>query len=46
MIKLNDLLQLNSDELKKTKIKMNQWNGQDNPMDHSDKDPLDRKSVV
>lgn len=39
MIKLNDLLQLNSDELKKTKIKMNQWNGRDNPMDLYQNDP-------
>lgn len=36
---MNDLLQLDNDVLKKTKIKFNQWNGQDNPMNLYQNDP-------
>jgi hypothetical protein len=39
LIYLNDLLHLTQDELKKSKIKFNQWNGSEHPMDIYKRDP-------
>lgn len=39
MIMLNDLLRLSEDELKNTKIRFNQYNGEDNPLDKFKKNP-------
>jgi len=33
MIMLNDLLRLSEDELKNTKIRFNQYNGKENPIE-------------
>jgi len=38
-ILLNDLLHLTEEELNRTKVKFNQWNGQESPMDEYKKDP-------
>ncbi|MDY0143705.1 MAG: GIY-YIG nuclease family protein [Bacteroidales bacterium] len=38
-ILLNDLLNLSEEELAKSKIKFNQWNGYDNPMEEYKKNP-------
>lgn len=38
-LKLNDLLNLSEDELKNTKVKFNQWNGETNPIDRYKENP-------
>ena len=38
-ILLNDLLHFTEEELNKTKVKFNQWNGETNPMEEYKKDP-------
>ena len=38
-LKLNDLLQLNQEELKRTKIRLNTYNGDKNPIDEFKKNP-------
>lgn len=39
MLMLNDLLRLSEDELKTTKIRFNQYNGEDNPIDKFKENP-------
>ena len=38
-LKLNDLLNLSEDELKNTKVKFNQWNGETNPIESYKENP-------
>ncbi|MBQ2774739.1 MAG: GIY-YIG nuclease family protein [Clostridia bacterium] len=39
MLKLNDLMRLSDDELKNTKVRFNQYNGEDNPIEEFKKSP-------